>query len=295
MDVLVTGGTGFIGTNLCRALDDRDHVVTAMARDPTGAGLPAGVDRVRGDVTDPETLTEAVPGHDAVVNLVALSPLRQPRGGNRMHDRVHREGTENVVSAAEAAGVDRIVQLSGIGADPDGPTAFLRAKGRAEAAVRRAELDHVILRPTVVYGEGGEFIPFVKSVAPPYLTPLPGGGKTRFQVLWIGDAVPMVADAVVGADHAGETYELGGPDRLTLAEIARLIHRADGRPSTVIPVPMALARVGMTVGGYLPGFPFGPDQYRSLQLDLVTESNDLEAFGVDATDLMTLRSYLGVT
>jgi len=294
MDVLVCGGTGFVGSALSRELDGRGHDVTAMARSPDGADLPAGVDTVSGDVTDPEDVVDAIEGADAVVNLVALSPLRRPKGGEEMHDRVHRAGTEHLVDAAEAAGVDRFVQMSGINADPNAPTAYLRAKGRAEETVRESDLEHVIVRPTVIFGDGDEIVPFVKTVAPPYITPLPGGGRTRFQLLWIGDLAPMLADAVSEPEHADETYELGGPDVLPLSRVASLIHRADGRPSATVPIPMALAGVGMSLGQYVPGFPFGPDQYRSLKMNLVTGQNDLDAFGVDAATLRTFRDYLGV-
>lgn len=294
MEILVTGGTGFIGSHLCAELDTRGHSVTALARKPDVGDLPASVGRQAGDVTDPGSLEGALDGTDVVVNLVALSPLFKPRGGDEMHDRVHRAGTENVVRAAENAGVDRIVQMSGIGADPNGPTAFLRAKGQAEEVVKDSSLDWVIVRPTVVFGEGDEIVPFIKKVAPPYLTPLPGGGRTRMQVIWVGDLAPMLADAVEGDDYVGGTYEIGGPDRLTLARIAELVHAASGRSTTVIPIPMPLAGLGMAVGGMVPGFPFGKDQYRSLKMDLVVSENDVDEFGVDEADLRRLADYLGV-
>ncbi|HKJ58852.1 MAG TPA: complex I NDUFA9 subunit family protein [Halobacteriales archaeon] len=295
MDVLVTGGTGFIGSHLCRELSDRGHDVTAFARTPGDADLPAAVETVAGSVTEVDEVTAAAEGADALVNLVSVSPLTRPKGGEEMHDRVHRAGTENCVAAAEAAGVERFVQISGIHADPDGPTPYLRAKGRAEEIVRESDVDHVIFRPTTVFGDGDEIVPFVKTVAPPYLTPLPGGGKTRFQLIWVDDLTPMLADAIEDEKQAGETYEIGGSDVLTLAQIAEMVHRADGRSSTTIPIPMALAGIGMTVGQYVPFFPFGPAQYRSLQMDLVTSDNDLDAFGVDPADLRTFADYLGVS
>ena len=292
MKVLVAGGTGFIGSRVSAVLAERGHDVTALARTTDGADLPEDVETVAGDVTDPETLTGPVEGADAVVNLVSLSPLTRPSGGERMHDVVHRAGTQHLVEAAEAAGVDRFVQLSGIHADADGPTAYLRAKGRAEDIVRASGLEHVVLRPTTVFGDGDELRDFVKRVAPPYLTPLPGGGRLRFQLIWVGDLAPMLADAVEEETHLGETYELGGPDVLTLAEITKMVYRAEGRSATVVPIPMALAGVGMTLGQYVPGFPFGPDQYRSIQVDLVTDRNDLDAFGVDPAALRTFAEYL---
>ena len=294
MEILVTGGTGFIGRRLCAELDSRGHSVTAMARTPDDGDLPESVTMVTGDVTDPASIEGAFEGRDVVVNLVALSPLFKPRGGNQMHDRVTRGGTENAVREAESAGVDRFVQLSGINADPNGRTAFLRAKGQAEEIVKASEMDWVIIRPTAVFGEGGEFIPFIKKVALPYLTPLPGGGRTRMQVIWVEDLVPILADAVEGEEYVGGIYEVGGPDRLTIARIADLIHRSEGRSTAVIPIPMPLAGLGMTLGGMLPGFPFGADQYRSLQMDLVVSENDTDDFGIEESHLRSLADYLGV-
>lgn len=294
MEILVTGGTGFIGGQLCTELDSRGHSVTALARNPADGDLPESVAVVAGDITDYDAIEGAFEGMDAVVNLVALSPLFKPRGGNQMHDQVHRGGTENAVRAAEVHGVKRFVQLSGIGADPDGPTAFLRAKGQAEEIVKASDMDWVIIRPTVVFGEGGELIPFIRKVALPYLTPLPGGGRTRMQVIWRGDLIPMLADAVEEDRYVGGTYELGGPDRLTIAQMAELIHRANGRSTAVIPIPMPLAGLGMSLGGLLPGFPFGSDQYKSLKMDLVVSENDVDEFGVEESELRSLRDFLNM-
>jgi len=151
----------------------------------------------------------------------------------------------------------------------------------------------VIVRPSVVFGEGGEFVSFTKKLAPPFVSPLPGGGKTKFQPIWVGDLVPMLADSVEDDAHVGETYELGGPDVLSLADVAKLAHGADGRSVTVLPVPMGLAGIGLSIAGSIPGFPMGADQYQSLKFDNTTDDNAVEAFGRTETDLTSLRSYLG--
>jgi NADH dehydrogenase len=295
-----------------------------------------------------------------VVNLVSLSPLFKPKGGDERHFEVHLGGTENCLRAAEAHDVPKFVQMSGLGADPDGDTHFLRAKGEAERAVRDADVDWTIFRPSVVFGEGDEFVGFTKLLAPPYFTPLPGGGKTRFQPIWVGDLVEMLAMAIEGvapedeataadasgeeatatdggetddegtddgadtgtddagdaaetdaADHddtdgtaadaaepvdphVGQTYEVGGPEVLTLAEVARLAHAADNKPVSVLDVPMPLAGIGLSLLDVVPGAPMGSDQYRSLQFDNTTDHNDIGAFGFTEADLTTLADYLGV-
>ena len=300
MNVLLVGGSGFIGTNLSSELTDSGHDVTVLARSPDDADLPADVSTVAGDVTDYDSIEGAFDGQDAVVNLVALSPLFKPSGGNEMHDRVHRGGTEHCVRAAEEHGVERFVQLSALGADADGATHYIRSKGRAEEIVRDSSLDWVLVRPSVVFGDGGEFVPFTKRLKGMFapgvpIYPLPGGGKkTRFQPIWVGDLVPMLADALTEDEHVGETYELGGPEVLTLREVTEQVYEAADGSVTIVPLPMALAGIGLKTLGFVPGFPMGGDQYRSLNFDNTTADNDVDAFGVEHEALTTLGAYLGI-
>lgn len=292
MNVLVTGGDGFVGRHLCRELADRGHAVTAMSRDPDPAVLPDGVETVAGDVTDYDSIEGAFEGQDVVVNLVALSPLVKHRGTSNME--VHFGGTKNVVRAAEAHGVRRIVQMSALGLDQDIETDYLRAKRQAEDVVRGSDLEWVLVRPSIVFGEGAEILSFTKLVTTPYVSALPGGGKTPFQLVWIGDLAPMMADCVEDDDRAGHVYELGGPEVLTLADITRLVYRAEGKPTRIVPVPMALARLGMTAAGPVPFVPLGPEQARSLRIENVVRDNDVDAFGVEESELKTFDAFLGV-
>lgn len=292
MNILLVGGTGFVGTALTGELIAQGHTVTVLARSPSSIDLPPEVRTVTGDVTDYESIKPAFVGQDVVVNLVALSPLYTPDGGNEMHKRVHVDGTQHVVDAATAHEVDRIVQLSALGADSEGTTAYIRAKGEAETIVQNSALDWVVIRPSVVFGEGGEFIDFTTTLTTPYVTGLPGGGTTRFQPLWVGDLASMLAEAAIDEQHVNQVYELGGPEVLTLADVARLVYQSRGKSLTVVRIPMTLARVGLSVGGMVPGFPMGPDQFRSLLFDNTVEENDITAFGRDSSSLLSLREYL---
>lgn len=285
MQVLVAGGAGFVGRPLCRVLDDRGHEVTAASRSPDAPGLPPAISRLELDVTDPD-IADAIAGHDVVVNLVALPSHRQPRG--RSHEAVHLEGTRHLVAAAERTGVERVVQMSGLGVDEGVDTAYFRAKRGAEAVVRESALDHVIYRPSVVFGDGCQFVPFVRRITPPVATALPGGGRMRAQPMWVGDLAPMLADGVTEDRHVGGCYELGGPERLTFAETVRAICG----PRRVVPVPMSVARVGFAACELLPGVPFGRDQYRVFGLDNTVADNDVERFGVAEADLATLSAYV---
>ena len=285
MEVLVAGGSGFVGRALCRVLDDRGHAVTAASRSPDTDGLPDGVSTAALDVTDPP-LDRVVEGHDAVVNLVALPSHVRPRA--QSHDAVHLGGTRHLLAASERVGVDRFVQLSGLGVDAGIDTAYFRAKRRAEAAVRDSDLGWVIYRPSVVFGDGCAFVPFVERAVPPVFAPLPGGGRMGLQPMWVGDLAPVIADGVEEDTHAGETYELGGPEVLTLAET---VQRIVG-DRIILPIPMPLAALGAALAEHMPGVPIGRDQYRVLAHDNVVAENDVTAFGVEEGDLTTLDAYL---
>jgi NADH dehydrogenase len=152
----------------------------------------------------------------------------------------------------------------------------------------------VIFRPSVVFGEGGEFVSFTEQLTPPFLAPLPGGGRTRFQPIWVADLASMLAGAIEDEEYDGEAYEIGGPEVLTLADVARMIQRAKGKSVSIVPVPMSLAETGMSIADPIPMVPFGSDQARSLQMDNTVSENDVDAFDVEESELKTLGEYLDV-
>ncbi len=287
MEILVLGGTGFIGSRLVEELVERGHEVTALSREKEGE-VPEGVDYVQGDVTDYGSIVEAFEGKDAVVNLVALTPLRKPKKG-MSHEKIHLGGTENEVRAAGENEVDYFIQMSALGADPEAPTSFLRAKGKAEDVVRESGLDWLIFRPSVVFGEGGEFVNYVDNLTAPYLSFLPGGGKTRFQPIYRGDLASMMADAIE-QDRRNELLELGGPDELSMADITRMLYRSRGESVAILPIPMSAVKVGLKLASRL-GFPMGEDQYRSLKMDNVTDSNAAPDF-MSLEDMKPLEDFL---
>lgn len=290
-EVHVTGGTGFVGSHLCNRLVEDGHDVVALSRSPGESPIEVGdeVERGEADVTEPESLEFS--DADVVVHLVALSPLLQPKG--KTHHEVTAEGTRNVVEACERDDVAQLVHLSALGADVDGSTRYLRAKGAAEETVRSSDVGSAVFRPSVVFGEGGEFEGFVRRLTTPYVTGLPGGGRNRFQPLWVGDLVEMIEEAV--DEVRTGVWDIGGPDVLSLADVARLVYLADGRSLRIVSVPMPLARVGLTAVDPLPCIPMGVDQYRSLEIDNVVEGeNDVAEFGLSEASMLGFGDYLGV-
>lgn len=291
MDVFVAGGTGFVGRRLCRELARRGHDVTAASRSPSGIDLPDAVETVAVDVALPhnagsDAIGDAVAGHDAVVNLVALPSHRTPREGT--HESVHLGGTRALLEAAEATDVERFVQVSALGADGDVDTAYFRAKRRAEALVRESALDWIVYRPSVVFGEGCAFFRFLRRMIPPVVAPLPGGGRLQLHPIWVGDLVAMLADGLEDDSHVGNTYDLSGPEPLAFHEIVRAVCGT----RYVIPVPMPVARVGFALAERVPFVPLDRDQYRVFGEDNVAEPNDVTAFGREPADLRTLGDYL---
>ncbi|XGI84028.1 complex I NDUFA9 subunit family protein [Halorutilales archaeon Cl-col2-1] len=293
MSVIVLGGTGFVGSYLVSALAGRGIDVDAASRHPetTNTDVPESVGSVRADVSDPDSLE--FDGYETVVNLVGLSPLFTP-GGVSYH-QVHVEGTKNVVKAAEDAGVERYVHMSALGADPGGSTEYIRTKGVAENYVKNSNLDYHIFKPSVIFGDGDEFISQFKDVTSkaPFF-PLVGGGRTRFQPVYVEDLAEMMADAATGEVEADGVYEIGGPEVLTLKEVVSQAFRYNDKKPRFVPVPMIAAKAGLSVAELIPFVPVGVDQYRSLKFDNTTESNDAPEFGYTDDELTSLGEYLGV-
>jgi uncharacterized protein YbjT (DUF2867 family) len=241
--VLVTGATGFVGHHVVSTLIASGHEVVAVSR--TAAPLPSAASWRTADVTNPSSLEAAARGCDACVHLVAIIVER----GRRTFDAINAEGTRNVVRAAEAAGVRRLVHLSALGASPDDRFPYLASKWRGEEIVRASGVEWTVLRPSVLYGEGaGFFRPIVWTMrwAPVY--PLPAGGRTRFSPLAIEDLASCVVRALEGTG-AGETVDLGGPDVMTFDEIVRTCMRALGKRRRIVSVPLWAARPFAAVQG----------------------------------------------
>lgn len=244
--VTLFGGSGFIGSQAVRALARRGWRIRVAVRNPVLAieiqplGDPGQIQFMRCDITNPADVAQAVRGADAVVNLVGVL---HDAGGKRGFDAVHTEAAKTIAEAAKAAGVERLVQISAIGADAASPSAYGRTKAQAEAAVRAVYPDAVILRPSLVFGAGDSFLNRFAAMATmaPAL-PLIGGGETRFQPVYVGDVAEAIARGVTRADAAGRTYELGGPSLYTFREVLELVRRETGRDRMLVSVPFIIAK-----------------------------------------------------
>lgn len=286
-DALVTvfGGGGFVGRYVVEALLRRGARVRIAERSPKNAYYLKAqanlgqITYVPADITQPETLTAAIAGADAVINLVGSFVDMQ---------RLHVEGAQNIAEAAARAGVKSLVHMSAIGADAQSKSAYGRTKGEGEAAVRQAFPKAVIVRPSIVFGREDAFINrFAALIRALPIIPVIGG-KTRFQPVFAGDVGHAVAALVADpAAHGGKTYELGGPQILSMRQINEWIATQTGRSPIFIDVPDIAAAALATLTGWLPGAPITRDQWIMLQSDNIVsaKARGLAVLGVKATPL----------
>jgi uncharacterized protein YbjT (DUF2867 family) len=287
MTVLVTGGTGFVGPHIVHALRAREIPVRALVRDPARASRLAawGVELVTGDVTDAGSLRAACEGVDAVVHLVAII-----KGKPEEFERVMAEGTQNVVAAAHEAGVRRFVLASALGLDERSKEAvpYFAAKWQMERAVRESGLEHVIFRPSFVFGRDGGVLPtFIRLARYAPVTPIVGSGRRRLQPIWIDDLAEYYALALDEPAAANRTFELGGPDAVSWNEFWEHLKRVLGVRRPSVHVPFAVMRLQATVTERLPGAPVTRDQLTMLELgdNVVTDSGAVETFKLSLVPL----------
>jgi uncharacterized protein YbjT (DUF2867 family) len=299
--VTVFGGSGFIGRYVVQRLAGAGDRVAVAVRDTEGAqftrmfGDVGQVMAVPCDVTKPATIAAALRGADAVVNLVGILT-----GSAARFDAVHHTGARNIAEAARDAGVKRLVHISAIGADPASPSAYARTKGLGEQAVLAAFPEAAILRPSVVFGPEDEFFNrFARLARLGPVLPLFGGGRTKFQPVYVGDVADAVLAAMVDKSARGRTFELGGPEVLSLADIFRIVLRETNRKRCLLSVPFFVADLVGTVSPilHLPGRPplITRDQAKLLRRDNVVGPGavGLKDLGVAPTALeLIVPNYL---
>jgi len=290
--ITVFGGSGFVGSQVVAALARRGWRIRIACRRPDRAwklqtaGTVGQIKAVRCDATDAAQVAEAIHGADAVINLVGILY----EGAGRKFEALHTGASRIIAEACAAAGVDRLVQVSALGANPESDSDYARTKAAAEMAVREVKPDAVIVRPSVVFGAGDDFLnkfAQLAQIAP--VLPLIGGGQTKFQPVYVGDVAEAVARVASRADAGGQTYELGGPAVMTFEDVLKLVARETYRTPGFVPVPFfaakligALAQIPAIIG-------FKPvlteDQVVLLQSDNVVaaDAQGLSTLGIEPT------------
>ena len=266
----VFGGSGFIGRYAVAALAKEGWRLRAAVRRPDLAGFlqPAGrvgqVFPVQANVRYPQSVARVIDGAKTVVNAVGVLTS----SGRQSFRAIHVEGARAIAKAARERGVERLVHISALGADPKAKSRYARSKGEGEAAVLAEFPDAVILRPSVVFGPEDEFFNRFAALAriSPFL-PLIGGGKTKFQPVFVGDVAAAVAACLRGAGKPGTVYEIGGPEVLTFREIMTLVQQWTDRDRSFARMPFWAAKLQALLTSPLPNSlrPLTYDQVLLLQ------------------------------
>lgn len=268
--VTVVGGSGFVGRYVVRQLADAGYTVRVLCRYPVQAGrlrVCGNVGQVVPDYADlsrPETLKGKLNGSHAVINLVGILYEK----GRQRFARVQAQGAEKLAQEARAAGVECFIHVSALGIDKARRSHYARSKLAGEQAVRAVYPKAVILRPSVIFGPEDNFFNQFARLAS-YLPALPaiGGGKTRFQPVYVDDVAKAILAVLQTRACLGGTYELGGPNIYTLRQIMEMAGRAAGHSPRFVPLPFALAGAVSRIASLAPAPMLTADQVRLLQYD----------------------------
>jgi len=291
--ILITGASGYVGSHIARKFVQAGEQVRGLVYNPERLkkegrleGLP--IEWAAGDVTRPESLTQAMQGIGAVIHTVAIAIER----GSRTYEAVNYTGTVNVVEAARAAGVKRFIYLSQLGASADLPYRFMASKGKAQEYVARSGLDWTSLRPAVIWGPEDEFANTFARLVPltPVIFPIVGDENAKFQSVWVDDVAAAVVKILADDSTVGQSYELAGPEVMTLEEIERRTLQAIGARRIFIPFPMPLLRtVVWLMEKLLPAPPVTRNLLELLAIPNTTPDNQMARF-VDSPRPFTVEN-----
>ncbi len=297
--VLVLGGSGFVGRHVCEQLVRAGHQVTVPTRRASRAAsvqtLP-GLTVIEIDVHDDAALAALMAGHSAVVNLIAVL-----HGDEARFERMHVQLPQRIAAAMRQAGVERLVHVSALGADLQGPSLYQRSKARGEAVLASAGLDLTVLRPSVIFGAEDRFLNLFADLQQVFpFMPLAGSG-TKFQPVWVNDVAAAIVRCLQDRRTIGQTCEACGPETFTLGELVKRsgqwagVNGGKGRP--VIPLPRWVGWLQALAMEMLPGEPLmSRDNLASMAVDNVASGQlpGLQALGITPAALSAVApTYLG--
>ncbi|WP_083633198.1 complex I NDUFA9 subunit family protein [Bradyrhizobium sp. NAS96.2] len=266
------GGTGFLGSRIVRHLLDHDFAVRIASRHPDGGpGRPdpenPRLQSVEADIHDERSVAKALVGIYGVVNAVSLYCERGPE----TFYSVHVESARRLAAQAHRAGVERLVQVSGIGADAASPSSYIRMRGEGEQAVRAEFADACLVRPAVMFGPDDAFLSTIlKLLRQLPIYPMFGRGRTRLQPVYVDDVAEAVAWIMERAERRPAVFELGGPTVYSYEQLLGAIAHQAGLAPLLIPVPFAVWDALAWASEFLPGLPLTRSQVELMQIDTVS-------------------------
>ena len=284
--VVVTGASGLVGTHVCAELAAAGWKVRAIVRDTQKAAERLGhlpLEVRAGDIRDADSMRAALSGAGSLVHLAAIAIER----AGETYGASNTEGTRNLIDAARAESVNRLIYMSQNGSDSNSPFEFLRSKGVAQDSVTSSDLRWTVLRPSVIFGPEDEFVNVLARLVrlSPVVFPLPGGGVARFQPIAVGDVAKAVAKVLGDDSTVGKTYSLGGPSPLSLRQMTERILIAMNTSRILVGIPVAVLRPLIAAAGHiLPKPPVTTGLLDLLALGNVIPKNDLaESLGIGPT------------
>lgn len=274
--VVVFGGSGFVGKHVVRALAKRGYRVRVPMRRPhlghdlRVLGDVGQVQLTQANVRFPDSVDNALEGAEAVVNLVAVLY----ENGRQNFEALHVEGARVIAEAAAKRGIKRLVHVSALGAAPKGAR-YARTKYRGERAVLDAAPTAAILRPSIIFGPGDNFFNrFAQMATLAPALPLIGGGKTKFQPVFVGDVADAVCAALAKPEAQGRVYELGGPRTYTFKQLLQFITKEISRPRTLMPLPFVFAHpMGLVLDWVFKLIPFADPPITGDQVTMLHKDN----------------------
>lgn len=300
--ITVFGGSGFVGSQVVRALTRRGWRVRVACRRPDRAwklqtsGTVGQLQAVRCDATQADQVAAALDGASAAINLIGI--LYESPG--RSFQTMHVDASRTIAEAAAAAGIDRLVQVSALGANPESASDYSRTKAAAEMAVREVKPDAVVIRPSLVFGAGDGFLnrfAQMAQIAP--ALPLIDGGQAKLQPVYVGDVAEAIARAATLDEASGRTFELGGPAVMTMEDVLKLVLRETHRSRALLPLPSFAARLLGAFAQLTALVGIAPvltrDQAVTLEADNVVaaDAEGLAALGIEPTGIEAIApAYL---
>jgi uncharacterized protein YbjT (DUF2867 family) len=295
--IFVTGATGFVGRAVIPALRAHGYAVRCLVRRGSELDLRGleAIERVEGDVLSPAALERDMAGCDTVVHLVGI--IREEPATLSTFERIHTQGTINVLEAAATTRVRRYLHMSALGVRPGAQARYHRSKWAAEEAVRAGPIPWTIFRPSIIYGRRDQFLNKLAAMIRRYpVVPVIGSGQQRLQPVPVEQVAEAFARAVELETTVKQTYAVAGATAVTMVQLVDLIGAALGRPRVrKVHVPIGLVRPVTRLMHRLPGFPLTPDQLVMLEEDNVGDPQPfLSAFGLPPVPLAVgLRAMLG--
>jgi len=297
--VLILGGTGFVGRHVCEKLTRMGCSMTVITRRAKQAVAIQNLPRVRvleGDVYNTEFLTQCMAQHDVVINLIAIL-----HGSEAAFQKAHVQLPQVIAEACRQSGVTRLIHISALGANAGAPSLYQRSKAQGEAILQKAGLQLTVLQPSVIFGADDQFLNlFAKLQKVTPVVPL-AGARTRFQAVWVEDVAAAVAHCVTHPDTAGQTYEICGPDILTLKELVQQSGQwagvGGGKGRWVFGIPNSIAWLQALLMEMAPGQPvMSRDNLRSMQVDNIASGKalGLKDMHIQASSVSSIApGYLG--